>query len=208
MERINAGSELPGSLWWQNTDLMWHQQVDSWMGFNFHFFVRDVHFESYFLAGVGLKSWNFIVMDVTVIDGHTHENVRLHVRLDTDRNIPNMHSVYFAIFLLFKLWWNDLILLQSDSRGEGLLLWTSYHACQTRREGKNEKENPIKQLWIEQQMTDTLFQKSELIITLICLNNRWPWYLYSLGNCVKYIFKFYFPPSYRKTNNCESTFYS
>lgn len=38
MERINAGLELPGSLWWHNTDLMWHQQFDSSMGFNFHFF--------------------------------------------------------------------------------------------------------------------------------------------------------------------------
>lgn len=64
----------------------------------------------FFLAGVGLKSRNFTVMEVTVVDGHTHENVRLHVPLDTDRNIPNIHSVYFAIFFLLNC---DVIILHS-----------------------------------------------------------------------------------------------
>lgn len=180
------------------------------MGFNFlFFFVRYVHFESFFfffLAGVGLKSRNFTVMEVTVIDGHTHENVRLHVPLDTDRNIPNIHSHKFSSFLNCDV----IILYCCDLIAEGGDCCFERHIIHVKQDvkGKMKKKNPIKQLWIEQQMTDSLFQKSELIITLICLNNRWPWYLYSLGNCVKYIFKFYFPPSYRQTNNCESTFYS
>lgn len=147
-------------------------------------------------------------MEVTVVDGHTHENAQLHVRLDTDRNIPN----YTRCILQFSSFLNcDVIILHSCNLiAEGRDCWFERHIIHVKQDvkGKMKKNNPMKQLWIEQQMTDSLFQKSELIITLICLNNRWPWYLYSPGNCVKYIFTFYFPPRYRQTNNCESTFYS